>query len=188
MSEINPLSSATYYAGIQNATNQASKENKKEKISSTEKSKFSKLLTTKQSELQESQFRGFPSEIQSMSVEDAAIYLKDIVDIAGDKLSEYTSTENIMEFKKAVQQFIRFVVNNNFEIHSKKLRGGRMPAQFFSKYNTKPTPKDPRITVELINEKLDNMVRGMLLNQDKNLKILAQANEIKGLIIDLLQA
>lgn len=188
MSEINPLGNSTYYAGLHNATKETARESKKEKINSSKQLSFSKLINSKKSENYNPELKDFPEEIYSMSVEDAAIFLKDAVDIAGDKLSENTSTENILEFKKTVQQFIKFVVNNNFEIHKKNIRGGRTPLQIFSTYNTRPTPKDPRVTIEIINKKLDNMVRGMLTNQEKNLAILAQANEIKGLIIDLIQS
>ena len=60
--------------------------------------------------------------------------------------------------------------------------------QFFSNYNTKLRPKDPRVNVELINKNLDNLARSMLQNQKDNLKLLAQIDEIKGLIVDLMQA
>ena len=113
MSEINPLGSSFYFSGLQNAANRAAKNEKKEKISSS-KVKFSDIL--KKSEVSEFELQGFPSEIANLSVEDAALYLKDQVDLLGDKFAETQSPESIIEFKNAVQQFVRFVVLNNFEV------------------------------------------------------------------------
>lgn len=185
MSDINPLS--TYYAGLQNTGFSVQKDQKKQKINNTSSSKFNEMV--KNSELaEEIQNAGLPPEIQTMTIEDAAVYLKDFVDIAGDKAKENPSIENLLEFKKTVQQFVKFVVMNNYEIKKKNKKGFSQPMQFFSNYNTKLRPKDPRVNVELINKNLDNLARSMIYNQKDNLKLLAQIDEIKGLIIDLMQA
>lgn len=188
MSDINPLGASTYYGGLQSATSQAAKDQKKEKINSTGKIKFSELLKSKSENVSESDLVGFPPEIADLSIEDAAVFLKDAVDIAGDKVSENASTENLMDFKKSVQQFVKFVVLNNYEVIKKNKRGLSAPMQYFSTYNTKKRPKDPRVIIPTINQKLDALTRGMLLNQKNNLMLLAQINEIKGLIVDLMQA
>ena len=78
MSEINPLGSSFYFSGIQNTVANAAKNEKKEKIT-TKKIKFSEVLK-KSNELSEFELQGFPAEIADMSIEDAALYLKDKVD------------------------------------------------------------------------------------------------------------
>ena len=93
-----------------------------------------------------------------------------------------------MKFKKTVKQFIEFVVLNNYEVKTKKRNGFSQPMQYFSKYNEKVRPKDPRLIVTTINQKLDAMTRAMLMDHKNNLQLLAQVNEIKGLIIDLMQS
>lgn len=191
MSDINPLGASVYYGGLQNATSQAAKDAKKEKVNSAKKIKFSELLKSKSQASESASFaelQGFPPEIADLSIEDAAVFLKDRLDLAGNKISESATTENILEFKTSVQQFIKFVILNNYEINSKPRRGFSQPMQFFSNYNTQRRPKDPRITVSTINEKLDKMTRAMLLEHKNNLELLAQVNEIKGLIVDLMQA
>ena len=190
MSEINPLGAATYYGGLQNATSQAAKELKKEKAGSASKVKFTDILKSgnrTQAE-REAMAAGFPPEIAGMSIEDAAVFLKDAVDKAGNKLSESATTENIMAFRDSVRLFIKYVVDNNYLEHKKTRRGFSTPQQIFSKYNTKLRPKDPRVIMETINQKLDGMVRDTLNLQADNLKILERANEIRGLIVDLMQA
>lgn len=187
MSDINPLGS-TYYSGLQNAANQAANELKKEKINETKKTSFSKILKSKEEESTQASTQGFPPEIEGMSIEDAAIFLKDAVDIIGDRLADNSSTENLMEFKKAVQNFVRFVVQNNYEVTQKQIR--KLPQKsthnFFSNYSLPPVTEKRVFKINLINEKLDNLTRSMLMNQKDNIKLLAQVNEIKGLIVDFM--
>ncbi|MBO4629104.1 MAG: YaaR family protein [Treponema sp.] len=192
MSDINPLGASSYYSGLQNATSQAAKDAKKnEKTSSTKKISFSELKKSfsKTEAEREAEAAGYPAEIAKLSIEDAAVFLKDEVDKAGNKLSENQSAENIAEFKRTVKLFIKYVVENNYVEHKKELRGKfSRPMQMFSKFNDRTRPKDPRVIIQTINQKLDSMVRDTLTMQSNNLKILQQADEIKGLIIDLMQA
>ena len=191
MSDINPLGASTYYSGLQNATSQAAKNAQKEKTSGTSRVKFSDILKTgskTQAEI-EAEAAGFPPEIASMSIEEAAVFLKDAVDKAGNRLSESATTENIMAFRDSVKLFIKYVVENNYIEHKKEFPHKlAAPQQIFSKYNNMPRKKDPRLIIQTINQKLDSMVRDTLNLQSGNLKILERANEIKGLIVDLMQA
>ena len=189
MSDINPLGASVYYGGLQNATSQAAKEsNKKEKTDSSKKIKFSELLKAKNPTDATIEAYDFPPEIAEMEIEDAAVFLRDAVDLAGNDVAASATTENLLKFKKTVKQFIEFVVLNNYEVKTKKRHGVSQPMQYFSKYNEKVRPKDPRMIVTTINEKLDAMTRAMLLDHKNNLQLLAQVNEIKGLIIDLMQS
>ena len=190
MAEIDSLGTSFYYSGIQNSTNEALKNKKTEKSAETKKTRFTELL--KKTEESEPQFEmsGLPPEIATMTIDEAAIFLKDAVDNAGNNLSENVSKENIQEFKKSVSQFIRFMVANNFQINSRKPRRPQFvsPVNYFANYNTKPRLKDPKVQIEVINEKLEALTRETLNQQLNNLKILAQVDEIKGLIIDLMSS
>ena len=190
MSDINPLGASTYYSGLQNATSQAAKDAKKnEKSSSVSKLKFSELKKsfTKTEAEREVEAAGYPAEIANLTIEEAAVFLKDEVDKAGNKLSENQSSENIAEFRNAVRLLIKYIVDNNYLENTKKRHGSVPPAQFFSKFNQMPRKRDPRVMISIINQKLDDMVRDTMNLQKNNLKILQQADEIKGLIIDLMQ-
>ena len=59
---------------------------------------------------------------------------------------------------------------------------------FFSNYTIPPHIIDPKYQITVINKKLDEMTQATLENQIDNLKILAQINEIKGLIVDLISS
>ncbi|SFI99778.1 hypothetical protein SAMN04487775_11073 [Treponema bryantii] len=198
MAEIDSLGSNFYYSGVQNASNEAIKRNtKKEEVRKSDKAKkvdFAKLL--KGEEVEEPQFiaDGLPLKVRSMSIDDAAVYLADAVGSAGNDFSENQTQENLEKFKTAVSQFIRFVVVNNFDVNTaqRKRRFGKngQPSRmfFFSDYSVPPTKPKPKFSIEIINEKLDALARETLSNQANNLKILAQVNEIKGLIVDLLSS
>ena len=198
MAEIDSLGPNYYYSGVQNATNEAIKRNtKKEEVrkgSSTRKLDFGKLL--KGEEIEQPQFiaEGLPPEVKAMSIDEAAVFLADAVGTAGNDFSENQTQENLEKFKTAVSQFIRFVVVNNYEvtIKQRRARPGKagQPSRLFvfSDYSVPPQKKNPRYSVEIINQKLDALARETLSNQADNLKILAQVNEIKGLIVDLMSS
>ena len=198
MAEIDSLGANYYYSGVQNATNEAIKRNtKKEEIRKADKAKkldFGKLL--KGDQVEEPQFiaDGLPIEVRSMSIDDAAVYLADAVSLAGNDFSGEQTQENLEKFKTAVSQFIRFVIVNNFSVDIKKRKArpgkARQPSRLFvfSDYSMPPANPKPRVSIEVINEKLDALARETLSTQSNNLKILAQVNEIKGLIVDLMSA
>lgn len=196
MAEIDSLGANYYYSGVQNAANEKIKRNqKKEEISSTRKSSFAKLLNIEEPEEESFKTAGMPPEINGMTLDEAVIFLKDAVDNAGNALSNEITQESINDFKTAVSHFITFVVNNNFQVssHRKKNRLGKpmlVPSRtnFFSNYSLPPHVIDPKYQINIINQKLDELTRETLNTQMNNLKILAQVNEIKGLIVDLMSS
>ena len=200
MAEIDSLGTNYYYSGVQNASNEAIKRNtKKEEIRKSDGAKrldFSKLL--KGEDTEEPQFAAeglnLPPEVAAMSIDDAAVYLADAVSMAGNKFSDEQTQENLDNFKTSVQQFIKFVIANNFDVnhYSKRRKRGQsiQPPRlfYFSDYSVPPTKRPQGVSIQVINEKLDALTRETLSNQMNNLKILAQVNEIKGLIVDLMSA
>lgn len=198
MAEIDSLGANYYYSGVQNASNEAIKRNTKKeevrKAGNTKKLDFGKLL--KGTELEEPQFiaDGLPPEVRTMSIDDAAVYLADAVSLAGNDFSDEQSKENLDKFKTAVSQFIRFVIVNNYEVNIKQKRprpgkAGQPSRLFvFSDYTVPTQKKNPRYSIEIINQKLDELAKETLSAQSDNLKILAQINEIKGLIVDLMSS
>lgn len=197
MAEIDSLGSNYYYSGVQNASHETIKRNtEKKEINKTTGSKrlsFEKLL--KGDEVEEPQFitEGLPPEIATMSIDDAAVYLADAVSMAGNNFSEEQSQENLEKFKTSVSQFIKFVVSNNFEVTkhpNPKKRRAQPPSRlfFFSDYTVPKATRPEKTSIEIINEKLDALARETLSNQSSNLKLLAQVNEIKGLIVDLMSS
>ena len=198
MAEIDSLGTNYYYSGVQNASNEAIKRNTKKedvrKAGNAKKLDFGKLL--KGDEIEQPQFvaEGLPPEVAAMSIDDAAVFLADAVSMHGDRFSEEQTQENLEMFKRSVSQFIRFVISNNYDVSSraKSRRRGQslQPPRlfYFSNYSVPPTKRPPTVSIEVINQKLDALARETLSNQMNNLKLLAQVNEIKGLIVDLMSS
>jgi len=192
MSEVDSLGTSYYYSGVQNSTNAALQNRKSEKADKTKRSRFSELINPKDTPEPEFKAVGLPPEIKTMTLEEAAVFLRDAVDMAGNDLTNETSRENIDKFKKAVSQLISFVVQNNYEVSTKRSRRQQFvsPVGMFSNYNTTPRLKDPKVQVNIINQKLDSLVKDAMRTQAElgNFKLLQQVDEIKGLIVDLLSS
>ena len=189
MAEIDSLKSSSYFAGVQSSQNEALRRNRKaDEAQKTKKTKFSDILHSSKNEENTLTADGLPSIINSMSIEDAAVYLKDAVDNAGNDLAEETTSENIANFKKAVGQFLKFMVKNNYEVKSHRPRRIQLVSSttFFSNYSVPPHRKDPRYQINIINEKLAALTAATLEGQKDNIALLAQLDEIKGLLIDLM--
>ena len=106
MNSIDANSNGLYYNAAQAAANQAAaqtqaqKERKAENSKPVKKSAFTSMVQRQQAEnLLASQ--GLPPEIAGLSQEDALIWLKDQLDMAGDALSENASGQNLDNYKKA---------------------------------------------------------------------------------------
>lgn len=193
MPEIDPLNSSFLYSGIQAASTKTQKEKESEKAAAAKKLKFSEVL--KSSAAKENQnitTELYPPEISSMSLEQAVIFLRDEVETAGNALSAELSMENLQNFKTKIKAFLTYVEKNNFEVKTTVLMDRRhrkpiisSPLPVFSTYQSPPV-KRTKTSFTVINEKLDELTKDMLLMQKDNIQLLAQIEDIKGLIINLL--
>lgn len=189
MAEIDSLGSY-YYAGVQNSAIKTQKEKAAEKTNSAKRIKFSDLL--KSSSSVENLELLYPQEIENMSVTDAVLFLRDAAEVAGNELAEQISLENLQNFKIKIKQFLTYVEKNNYAV-TKSVQINRRtkkpvkvsPLPMFSSYEI-PQHELSTVSFTVIDEKLDELTREMLSQQADNIKILATINELKGLIIDLL--
>lgn len=99
--------------------------------------------------------------------------MQDEVYTTGDALSEAVSTENILAYKKAIKNFIEYVLEKTYSVEN-IITGTRDPKR-----------KKAWVIVRVINEKLDKLISDLMYNQLKKLEILERVGEIKGLIVDL---
>ena len=168
-----------FFAATQMASQQAALQSKKnEKI---KKSAFSSALS-KNHEISELVSEGLPAEIAGMSSADAIVFLKDALDIASEELKHRQNLESMENFRRKVSQFMKYIVKNNFEINREKL-SEKMRFRI-SKRTGRPV--DPKIQIRVIDQKINQLAREMLILNQKNLRLLAKLEEINGLIVDLL--
>ncbi len=177
MNNLDPLNSGLYFS----AANQAAQLNK-EKESSAKKTGgsrrvFSDFLKTAEDSSAAAETNDIPPEIAKLSYAKAIETLLDSVYSSGSVLSKNQTMEEVQNYKRAVKNFVNFVVKNCYEVESHQtskstamLRRKR-PKQFY--------------LVEVIDKKLDKLATEVLINQRNQLAFLAKIEEINGLLIDL---
>lgn len=174
-------SQALYLAAAQAASQQAAKNaqaqtQKNEKTGKAARPSFAASLTKTQEEAALVQ-EGLPLEIAGMDFDDALVFLKDAVELAGDELKAKQDLASMEKYRRKVKQFMQFVVKHSFEIEKIKRRG----------INRKTgKAADPRVQIKIIDEKLNQLATEMLYMQKANLNLLAKVEEINGLIIDVM--
>lgn len=175
MQSIDSIAHALFFSASAEAARQSFGTAKEKKTSAIKKSIFSSAMEKKTAE-QKMLDSGLPVELAEMSEEEAIVFLKDAVDIAGEALKHSFTPQNFTQFRSAIGNFVRYVEKNNYEIVRRRRYG----------YNRKGKRLDPRVEIHVINQKLDALASDVMYNQADNIKILASVDEIKGLIVDLL--
>lgn len=170
-----------YFAAAQTAAKQKAKETEeKKKSSSVRKSVFSSSLEKAQEEHSLAS-EGLPIELAGMTMEDAVIFLKDEVDVAGDNLAANPDLEQIENYRRKLSNFLKYVSRNNYEVltYARKYKGRPL----LEKKTGKPAYY---VQIQVINEKLAQLTDDLIYNHRKNINILARVEEINGLIVDLM--
>jgi uncharacterized protein YaaR (DUF327 family) len=127
--------------------------------------------------------------LQELPVSEETVnYLIDDVRSAGDALRDRPFPDEILRYKQAVRNFIHYIVENAY---GKSTEAG-IPSFL------KPGYKGPRGTpesrkqiaytkVQVIDQKLEDLAKRLLTSQMPQLEIASRLEEIKGLLIDLMQ-
>lgn len=186
MAEINSLGNTANQINSQslyfNATQMASQQMAQQarKSGETQKKTKSTFATVFERKREESNLvsEGLPPEIAGMDEDEAVVFLKDAMDLAGDELKARQNLESMENYRKKVSQFMKYVARNNFAVITKK-RFGR---------NRKGKPVDPYVQIQVIDQKLNQLASEMLILHGQNLRLLSKLEEINGLIIDLMAA
>ncbi len=127
----------------------------------------SKTLTTQA-------VKGIPQFDDNSDLED----LLDDVHEQGEKLVKNPGFVSIESYKKSVRNFIHYVVKQALKVES--IEGAK-----FNRF--KPSNKQKRYTlISIIDDKLDKLAAGILMNQGRQLDLLAKVEEINGLLVDLI--
>lgn len=177
---INSVNSSLYFSAATAAAHEAAKEaSKKKRIEqSGKKISFSEVMRRNQ-EKEEFIAAGLPPEIAGMPPEDAAVFLKDKMDEAGDRLANDVTSESFASYRLAVNQFVKYIVKNNFVVDKHNRIG-------INKRTGKK--RDPLFEIQVVNQKLDMLAADMMATHLDKMQMLARLNEIQGLIVDLMAA
>lgn len=175
MNNLDPLNSGLYFS----AANQVAQQ-KKEKEAATKKTSGNRRIFSdflKSAESANTETNEIPPEIAKLSYAKAIETLLDSVYSSGSILSKKQTMEEVQNYKRAVKNFVNFVVKNCYEVESFQtskataLAKRKRPKQFY--------------LIEVIDKKLDKLATEVLINQRNQLAFLAKIEEINGLLIDL---
>ena len=151
---------------------QAKKTNAKEETQTSRKFKFSEILESFVPAL--GPVRELPPS------EEAVTELMDAVHSAGSDLRDRPFPEEILRYKKAVRNFVHYVVENSYEV----LREEGV-AKMVSVGSERVKKNTVYHQVQIIDKKLDELAAAILAGQTDQLKRLSKMDEITGLLVDL---
>jgi uncharacterized protein YaaR (DUF327 family) len=98
--------------------------------------------------------------------------LLDDVHSAGDALKNRPLPEEILQYKRAVRNFLDFIVRNTYNLEKQ--------------YTGSPRKRREKTIIQIVDQKLDKLAAGILAGQYAQLEILERLEEITGILVDLL--
>jgi len=105
--------------------------------------------------------------------EEALTGLMDEVHSAGSDLKERPFADEILRYKKAVRNFVHYVVENSFSVEKFQTRRREL-------HNLRP-----HVQIQVIDRKLEELAAAILSGQIDQLKRVSKIDEITGLLVDL---
>lgn len=112
--------------------------------------------------------------------EEALEELLDAVHSAGSDLLDRPFHDEILRYKRAVRDFIHYVVENGYEIV--KLTGIKKKIAVRGETEWKPLAYQQ---VRVIDQKLEELAAAILSGQTNQLERVSKIDEIRGLLVDL---
>jgi uncharacterized protein YaaR (DUF327 family) len=123
-----------------------------------------------------------------ITTEETLQELMDAVHSTGDSLRNHPLPNEVMHYKKAVKDFLRYVVENTYVIEQEiGIPNSLKPG--FKKPRSSPEAKERKTyqMIQVVDRKLDQLAAVILAGQSTQLDILARLEEITGILVDLLQ-
>ena len=120
--------------------------------------------------------------------DDTVNALMDEVRDAGDILKSRPLPEEIMRYKQAVRSFINYVVQNSYSLDYEEGVPNKYKPGFKGKRTAPGADKGKLHTkISVIDKKLDDLAAMLLSSQKRQMELVSRLEEIKGLLIDLMQ-
>jgi len=160
------------------------KEEKKSKTSQTGKTEFSRLFDD---------LRGKTADeigpLRALPVsEDSVNILMDEVRNTGDILRSRPFPEEIMRYKQAVRNFMNYVVKNSYSVEHEEGIPNFLRPGFSGRRGTPEAMKGKLYTkIQVVDKKLEDLAAMLLSGQKQQMELVSRLEEIRGLLVDLLQ-
>jgi len=127
--------------------------------------------------------------LQRLPVSDETVdSLMDEVRDAGDILKKRPLPEEIMLYKQAVRNFINYVVQNSYSLKQEKGLPKFLKPGFRGQRGTpEAMEQTPHTIIVVIDKKLEDLAAMLLSSQSRQMELVSRLEEIRGLLVDLLQ-
>ena len=102
--------------------------------------------------------------------------LIDSVYEAGDILKKKPYADSFVIYKKAIGEFLRFVVDESYEVEDQEGVAQKNKAGIFI--------KKKYTIVKTVNEELDRLAKDILYNQIEQMQLVARVDGITGLLLN----
>jgi len=120
--------------------------------------------------------------------EDSVNLLMDEVRSTGDVLKSRPFPEEIMRYKQAVRNFINYVVQNTYSLEYEEGIPNFLKPGFKGRRGTREAMKGKEYTkIQVIDKKLEDLAAMLISSQMRQIELVSRLEEIRGLLIDLLQ-
>jgi len=160
------------------------KEEKKSKSSRTGKTDFSSLFDD---------LRGRTADeigpLRDLPVSENTVNkLMDEVRNTGDILRSRPFPEEIMRYKQAVRNFMNYVVKNSYAVEHEEGIPNFLRPGFSGRRGTPEAMQGKMYTkIQVIDKKLEDLAAMLLTSQNQQMQLVSRLEEIRGLLVDLLQ-
>jgi uncharacterized protein YaaR (DUF327 family) len=109
--------------------------------------------------------------------------LLDEINSSGDALAKRPFLEEIAAYRAAVRNFVNYVVKNSFDTEEQTSR----PRVRTQADGVEVRDQKKFTIIRIIDSKLEGMAAAILRGQKNQLEILEKLDEIKGLLVDLME-
>jgi uncharacterized protein YaaR (DUF327 family) len=114
--------------------------------------------------------------------------LVDEVRSMGDALRDRPFPDEILRYKQAVRNFMHYIVENAYGKSTEAGIPGFLKPGYKGQRGTLESRKQIAYTkIQVIDEKLEDLARRLLTSQMPQLELASRLEEIKGLLVDLMQ-
>jgi uncharacterized protein YaaR (DUF327 family) len=113
--------------------------------------------------------------------------LLDEVHSSGDDLKKRPFPEEMKRYKRAVRNFLHYIVENSFDVEKQiGIPNASKPGFKEPRWSPRARECNPYILIQVVDKKLEQLAAGILEGQVSQLEILAKVDEITGLLVNLL--
>jgi len=166
------------------AFGQVKEEKKSKGIRRGGKTEFSELFDSLRGKTADElgPLRNLPASDEAVNI------LMDEVRDAGDILKSRPFSEEIMRYKQAVRNFINYIVQNCYSKENDAGILNKLKPGFKGLRSTpEATERKQYVKIQVIDKKLEDLAAMLLSSQGRQMELVSRLEEIKGLLIDLLQ-